>query len=334
MARAPRRRRRRRTPRWVLVGLLLSAVVLSVSMVSSAQTDGPGRRFSQLAYLDSMRPLIERSSAQGADLAQVRSQGLRLGRDVVRRQVARVSQDAREVLTGVEKAEPPESVTTAHSVLVATMAVRAHAATSVDAAVEQVYAGAPLAPVVDSLSRASEDLLAADRTYQVFVESLPATMRAPSTVPRSRWLADGRPWDPTELGVFVAALRSSAATSAVHDVSMLVVTTKPPAVGSEGAASVLPIPRAFQLEVVVANVGNSPERNVAVVATLAGVRESRETVRATVDLEPGQRRSLTLNGLRPVPAGPGILAVAVGPVPGEANRADNERVIPVVLRAA
>lgn len=331
MARAPRRRRRR-TPRWVLVGLLLSAVVLSVNMVSSAQTDGPGRRFSQLAYLDAMRPVIERSSAQGADLAAVRSQGLRLGRETVRRQTARVSQGAREVLTEVEKAEPPESLATVHSVLVATMAVRARSATAVDAAMGQVYTTAPLGPVVESLSRASEDLLAADHTYRVFVESLPAGMGAPPTVPRSRWLGDGRPWDPTELGVFVATLRSSATASAVHDVSMLVVTTKPPAVGSEGPASVLPIPRAFQVEVVVANVGNSPERNVAVVATLAGVRESREAVRGTVDLEVGQRRSLTLGGLRPVPAGPGALTVAVGPVPGEENRADNERILPVVLR--
>ncbi len=332
MARA--RRRRRRTPRWLIVGLLLSAVVVSVSVVSSAQTDGPGRRFSQLAYLDSMRPTIERSSAQGAELAQFRSQGLRLGRDVVRRQLERMSQGAREVLAEVEKAERPESLSTPHSMLVATMAVRARAATAVDAAVGKVYESGPLGPVVESLARASEELLAADHTYQVFADSLPAGMGAPPTLPTSRWMPDGRAWDRTDLAVFTATLRSSTAASAVHDVSLLVVATKPPAVGSEGPASVLPISRAFQVEVVVANVGNSAERDVPVVATLAGTGRNSETARAVVDLEPGQRRALTLSGLRPPPPGPGTLAVVVGPVDGETNRADNERVTPVVLRGA
>lgn len=333
MARAPRRRRRR-TPRWLIVGLLLSAVVVSVSVVSSAQPEGRGQRFSQLAYLDSMRPVIERSSAQGADLAQFRSHGLQLGRDALRRQLARVSQGAPEALAEVEKAEPPESFSTPHSVLVATMAVRARAAAAVDAAVGQVYGTGPLGPVVESLARASEDMLAADHTYQVFVESLPPGMRGPPTVPRSKWLPDGRAWDRTDLTVFTATLRSSATPSAVHDVSVLVVTTKPPPVGSEGPASVLPIPRAFQVEVVVANVGNSPERDVPVVVTLSGQARNSETGRASVDLEPGQRRALTLSGLRPVPAGPGALTVLVGPVPGETNRADNERIMPVVLRGA
>lgn len=321
-------------PPSVLLALLLSLVVLSVSMVSSAQTDGPGRRFSELGYLDAMRPLVERSSAQGQDLAQVRSQGLRLGREVVSRQLARVSQGGQAVLAEVEKAEPPESLATAHSILVATMAVRSRAATIFDSAVAQGYGAGPLGPLADALSRVGDDLLAADRTYQVFLESLPASDGVAATMPTSRWLADGRPWDHTELTVFVATLRSSAASSPVHDLSVLVVTTRPPAVGSEGPASVLPIARAFEVEVVVANLGNSPERSVPVVATLLGGGGSSETVRDSVDLQPGQRRSLTLNGLRPVPPGPGALTVAVGPVAGEANPGDNQRVMPVVLRGA
>lgn len=320
-------------PRSVLLALLLSLVVLSVSMVSSAQTDGPGRRFSELGYIDAMRPLIERSSAQGADLAQVRSQGLRLGREVVRRQLARVSQGGQAVLDEVEKTEPPDSLATAHSILVATMAVRSRAATIFDAVVAGAYGSGPLAPLAETLSRVGDYLLASDRTYQVFLESLPDSDGVRASMPTSRWLSEGRPWDRTELDVFVAALRSSATSSPVHDVSLLVVTTRPAAVGSEGPASVLPIARAFEVEVVVANTGNSPERNVAVMAALSGVGRNSETVRGSVDLEPGQRRSLTLSGLRPVPAGPGALTVVVGPVAGETNRADNERTMPVVLRA-
>jgi hypothetical protein len=326
------RRRRRRTTRWVLVALLLSLVTVSVSMVSSAQTDGPARRFSELAYLDSLRPVVERSSAQGTELAHLRSLALRLGREAVRRQAARVSQDARAVLGEVERAQPPKSLTTSHSILVATMAVRARAAAAVDAALAQAYAGGPTSHPVDALGRAGEDMLAADRTYQVFLESLPTSEGSPPVMPPSRWVPDPRLWDRNELGVFLGALRASATAGPVHDLSLLVVTTKPPAVGNEGAAVVLPLVRSFQVEVVVGNVGNAAERDVPVVASLTGAAGAGESVRGVVDLEPGQRRSLTLAGLAPVPAGPGTLRVMVGPVPGEANSADNQRVTPVVLR--
>jgi len=134
--------------------------------------------------------------------------------------------------------------------------------------------------------------------------------------------------------VFVGAVRASASPTPVHDLTMLVVTTKPPAVGTEGSAPVLPVVRAYQLEVVVANVGNAVERDVPVVARLAGLGGSTETVQGRVDLEPGQRRSLVLNGLRPVLPGPATLRVTVGPVTGEANGVDNERIQPVVLRGS
>jgi hypothetical protein len=332
MARASRRRRRR-TSRWVLLGLLLTLVTLLVSVVSSAGSDGPARRFAEQAYLDRMRPLAERSSEQGIELSRVRGQGLRLGRDAVQRQLGRVTQDAQAVLTEVERVDPPESLARARSVLVSTMVVRARVATLAQEGFAQAYGGGQPSGAIDLLTRVGEQAVAADRTYEIFLESLPADPGARSPLmPPSRWVADARPWDRAELSVFVGAVRASAIPTPVHDLTMLVATTRPPAVGIEGLSSVLPIVKAFQVEVVVANVGNSVERGVAVVATLASGSGPTETVGESVDLEPGQRRSLTLNGLNPVPAGPGTLRVVVGPVAGEANVADNERVQPVVLR--
>ena len=326
------RRRRRTTSRWVLLGLLLSLVTVSVSVVSSAQTDGPGRRFSELAYLDAMRPLVSRSSAQGAELAQVRAEGLKLGRDGVRRQLGRVSQDAGATLGEVVRAEPPESLATAHSLLLATFTIRARAASTMNDGFTQAYTGVPLGPVVESLAGAAEDLVAADRTYQVFLHSLPSGDGSSPAMPASRWVPDARPWDRSELGVFLGALRSSGVPTPVHDLAVLLVTTKPPAVGIDGPAMVLPLVRSLQVEVVVANLGNSPERGVPVVATLTGVGGASESLRDAVDLDPGQRRSLVLNGLATVPAGPATLKVVIEPIPGEANPADNARSQPVVLR--
>ncbi|MDQ3575994.1 MAG: hypothetical protein M3404_13950, partial [Actinomycetota bacterium] len=165
------RRRRRRTARWVLLGAVLSLVTLVVSLVSSAGGDGPARRFAEQAYLDRMRPLVERSSAQGADLARVRSQGLRLGREAVLRQLGRVTQDARAVLAEVEAAEPPPSLAVARSVLLTTMAARARAAGAAESGLAQAYAAVPPATPVEILAGAGEDAMAADRTYLIFLES-------------------------------------------------------------------------------------------------------------------------------------------------------------------
>jgi hypothetical protein len=319
----------------LLLGLLLTVVTLLVSFVTSAESDGPGRRFSEQAYLDRMRPLVVRSTEQGVQLSRVRSQALRLGREAVQRQLVRVTEDARAVLDEMQRVDFPESLSEVRSILVTTMVVRARVAAAVQDGFAQAYAPAATRAPVELLVRAGEQAVAADRTYEVFLESLPAVEGARSAImPQSRWVADARLWDRTELTVFVGAVRASAVPTPVHELTMLVVSTKPPAVGTEGPASVLPVVRAFQLEVVVANVGNAPERKVPVVATLVSTSGPTETVQEAVDLEPGQRLSLTLNGLRPVPPGPATLRVVVGPVPGEANVADNERSQPVVLRGS
>ncbi len=319
----------------MLLGLFLTAVTLLVNVVNSADGDGPARRFSEQAYLDRMRPLVLRSTEQGVELSRVRSQALRLGREAVQRQLVRVTEDARAVLEEVQRAESPESLSSARSILVTTMAVRARVAVAAQDGFAQAYAPPASGAPVDLLARAGEQAVAADRTYEVFLESLPAVEGARSAImPESRWVADARLWDRAELTVFLGALRSSAAPAPVHEVTMLVVTTKPPAVGTEGPASVLPVVRAFQLEVVVANVGNAAERKVPVVATLSSSSGPTEKVQDSVDLEPGQRLSLTLNGLRSVPPGPATLRVVVGPVPGESNVGDNERSQPVVLRGS
>ncbi|HWC09771.1 MAG TPA: hypothetical protein VG455_00965, partial [Acidimicrobiales bacterium] len=279
------RRRRRRTARWVLLGAVLSLVTLLVSLVSSAGSDGPARRFTEQGYLDRMRPLVERSSAQGADLARVRSQGLRLGREAVLRQLQRVTQDARAVLTEVAAADPPPSLSVARSVLLTTMAVRARAAAAAEDGFAQAYAAVPLATPVEILAAAGEDAVAADRTYAIFLESLPAFEGARSPVlPPSRWVVDPKLWERGELTVFVGVLRASASPTPVHDLTLLLVTIKPPAVGTEGPTPVLPLVRAFQVDVVVANVGNAAERNVPVTATLASVSGPTERVQGSVDL--------------------------------------------------
>lgn len=331
MALAPRRRRRRR-PRWLLVGVLATAGVLLVSAAFSG-SENPSRRLAQLSYLDQVRPQIDRSSAQGASIMQVRSEAVRLERVGTTRRMARVVREANSVLANVRRTEPPPSLATAHSILVATVAIRARVASAVAEGLGATFTDSPAEPAVDTLARAGEEMLAADRTYQVFLDAIPRPegVTAP-LLPGSTWADEPQLWTAPELAAFVASIRSSSTLSSVHDVGVLTVATNPAAVATDGNSSVLPLVGSLRLEIVVANTGNTAEKAVPVVATLIGPAGEVDTARDFVDLAPGQRRAVPLGGLHPVPGGPSTLTVIIGPVEGEASIPDNERSIGLVLR--
>lgn len=332
MALAPRRRGRRR-PRWLLLGVVLTLAVITVNATMSARSKGPGRRLAELAYLDRVRPPVERSTAQGDEIAQVRSGAVRLGRDGMRRRLDRVARQARDVLGAVQAQKPPADMSTPHSLLVASMAVRAKAVTALRDALGQVTAQQASASSIDALVGAGEEIVAADRTYQVFLDSLPRASGATAPVmPASKWVDDSGVWSRPELVAFVGAVRASAVPTSVRDVAMVVVTTEPAAVATEAGSSVLPLTKALRLEAVVANVGNQPEKRVPVIATLRGPAGQVDTARDFVDLAPAQRRVVTLGGLKPVAGPPSTLSVVIGPVAEEGSVADNAFSMSLLLR--
>lgn len=331
MALAPRRRRRRR-PRWLLVGVLGSAAVVVANAAFSAP-EGPSRRLAQLAYVDRVRPQVDRSSDVGESISQVRTDARRLGRQGTIRRMARVVRDSGAVLAEVRRAEPPPSMETVHSILVATMAIRSRVASGVAKGLDAAFRDGPPEPAVDALADAGEEMLAADRTYRVFADAVPRPEGVTGPLlPASEWAADPDLWGRAELAAFVASIRSSTKLAPVHDVAVLTVSTNPAAVATEGDSSVLPLVGALRLEIVVANTGNAAEKAVPVVATLTGPAGETDTARDFVDLAPGQRRAVPLGGLRPVPGGPSTLKVVVGPVDGEGAIPDNERSLAIVLR--
>jgi hypothetical protein len=360
MARAQRNR-----PRWLLVAFLLTVLVLVVNIALSSQSSGPARRLAKLGWLDAMRSQIERSTAQGGDIEQVRADAARLGRAGVARRLEKVVAEAAAVRQAALGQQPPDELASAHSLLVSTMTIRARAAGRVrDALTLALGTGAP-EPAADALAEAGRDLLAADRTYEVFLELLAASERTttnglgagapPSTstpppaadpntappttskpppattlLPESRWVADPDSWSSLATTVLVRTLRASATLAPVHDVSVLVVTTDPAAVGQDGGAMVLPMVKDLQVEIVIANTGNEPEKRVSVLLALDG-GAGKDTAREFVDLIPGQRRSISLT-LHPMPGAPGTLSVTVGPVPGETTATDNMKIIGVLFR--
>lgn len=333
MATAYRRRGRRpRRPRWLFFALLATVVVIFVNSAFTS-SNNPSGRLAALAYLDAVRPQIDLSTAQGASVAQVRTDAVTLGRQGTTRRMARVVRQAKAVVVAVRNANPPPGLATAHSILLATVAIRARVATSMADGLAAALTAGPADPAIDYLVQAGEEMTAADQTYKVFVDALPPAPGVTTPlVPASAWLADAQLWSRPELAAFVASIRSSTIVGAVHDVAVLTVATDPLAVATEGETSVLPLVKTLRLEIVVANSGNTPEKAVPVVATLVGPAGEVDTARDFVDLAPGQRRTVTLGGLRPVPGGPTTLTVVIGPVEGETSIPENERSMAIVLR--
>ena len=333
MAFAPRRRRRRRG-RWLLVGVVLSIVALSVNASVSSRSREPGRRLARLAYVDQVRPHVERSAAHGADVAQVRDDAGTLGRDGIRRRMDRVRRDAAAELRAVRAVDPPDGLATGHSLLLSTMILRARATTELTRGLDGALGEGPVEPSVGAIAAAGQNLVAADQTYATFVElvreALPGERE--ELLPESRWVLEPAVWTRTEVSAFVSALRSSAISAPVHDLGLLTLATDPAPVASEAGTAVLPMVRTLRVELVVANIGNKSESNVLVLVTLTGPAGEVDTAREFVDLAPGQRRAIALGGLRPVPGGPSTLSAVVGPVDGEAGVADNQRSFPLVLR--
>lgn len=327
---AGRRRRRRRL--WVLLGAFLSLVVLATYSVATSSSSEPGRRLEELAYVDAVRPLIEQSNQQGDDLTDVRDSVAQLGRAAAGRRLTRIHRQTADVLKGVQAAKPPASLVTAHGLLTTTMFVREQAADAISKGLQQALSSGSFDAPIQALSDAGEDLTTADRTYALFRRAVVGNGRPESSVPPSQWVDDAAAWEPTSLGALVSTLRSSASLVPVHDVSVLLATTDPTPVATDGDSDVLPPAKSLRLEVVVANVGNETERNVAVVASLQGPSGAPDTARDFVTLEPGQRRTVTLGGLVPISGALSTLTVRIGPVAEEADSSNNELVRSLLIR--
>ena len=322
------RRASRRPRRWLAAAVL---VTLAVLITNAAVRARPNTAETLLAYLDQIRPDVQRSAGEGADLADVRASAIQLGRDGISRRLDRLVAEAKTTLASVTNVTPPASLRIAHAYLLTTLAVRARAAEDARTAMTAALAEGPADPVVQGLVSVGQDISLGDRSYQLFAASLAAAPAVP--LPASVWVTDANAWSQPELNVFVTSLRSSTSLTPVHDLAVVTFTTDPPPVGVDAGAEVIPPTRGLQVAIVVADVGNLAERHATVTATLhINGSNTNETVRDFVDLSPGQRVAMQLGSLHPASGTTGSLTIAISPAPGETALANNSQVWNVELR--
>lgn len=315
---------RRGPMRPVLVVLVLLTMLTVGTIVLGANHTSPSEaRTEALAYVDRVRPIIERSSATGRDVAALREKAVKLDRGLLDRELTRAGADADAALADARAIPATQGGALAQDLLVGALGGRATALKGLRAALDQALNAGPSVPAVQALVDVGRDLEAADGAYRLFGRNLPAGADPP---PESRWVPDPQAWSAPVLGAFVTALRNSKNLAPVHDLAVLVAVPEPGPVGKEpGGILVLAQVPAVHLQLVVANQGNQPEQNVPVtVSTQPFDGSPPDQRRVTVDLEPGQRRVLDVLDLKPPPVGATFaIIVRVGAAP-DSNPVDDE----------
>src|SRR5579859_613936 len=316
--------------RWLLLGVFATIVVLAVNAAMSARSPTPARELAEQSYLDQILPAIQQSTQDGMDVATVRTQALKLGATTITDRLHQVATSAQRTLAQVRNLTPPRSLQTAHDLLIATLAIRAEGVDGLSAAMAAAMSGHAATEVVPSVVDVGRDYDAADRAYALFVKAMPG-LGVP--LPASVWMTDPSAYTDPVVAVFLASLQAAASLTPVHDASVVLFITDPLPVNPTSNPQVLPISKSLNLQIVVADVGNQPEKNLTVTATIApSTSGPTEMVRDFVDLVPGQRRTVKLGGLRPQPGVPTTLTVKIDAAPGQVNVADTTKTIAFVMQ--
>ena len=327
----PRPRRRR----LLVFAVAVTGIVVAL-MANSAASTHPIASEAVQAYLDQVRPGVQRSTEDGADFTDIRNSASKLGRDGVDRRIDRLASSVDTTLTSIDSLTPPQSLRVAHAYLVASLGVRLKAVRAARGAFDQALtlgAGPDqgLAAAVQALVGVGQDVGLGDRAMGLFTGALPSKVDVPTAGP---WLAAPADWEPSAVNLFVVSLRAAVSVTPVHDLALVAFQTDPPAVSVQDGAEIIPAGKPVSVSIVVQNVGNQPERNVEVdvVLTLGGGVTQR--LRDFVDLAPAQRRAVgPLVALHPPAGSSGTLTVSVLPVPGETDLQNSTLSTPVQFRA-
>jgi hypothetical protein len=309
----------------LVVATVLSLLALAVHAIAGGTRD---EKLRQLGYLDDVRPLIADSTAQGADLASLRDSAADLGRPGIRRRLDHIVNGARQTLSTARDLEPPAGAQDAHSLLVATLELRVLGASAASKAMVDALGNESRSAVVDRLVAAGKNLVAGDQNYRAFAEIVATTMAkgTASAVAPSAWVPEGTQWEEPELTAFVNILKANSSVNPVVDVSTILVETTPAAVGKDGTRLLLPKTTTVKLQVVVANIGNQPQKHVPVVASLSVNNGPPDVATNYVDLTPGKRQAINVRGLKASP-GDAVLTVTIGPLGGENSTVDNTKTL-------
>lgn len=303
--------RRGASPRWLVVPLAITVLVLLLDASMHARNPKPAQALSAQAWVDRVLPLVTASSAQGRQLDKLATSPLNVNAQTVARELAGIARAAASADKAAASLAPPPQVAAANGLLEAALSARAQgAAQMASAANELMVDGREASSSADKdMAGAAGDFEVGDRAYRLFAAALPE-LRV--QMPPSQWDANPSAFGAVNLAAFSRRVLAVKAAAPAHLLAIDAVTTTPPALSVQADTEVLSPASSLSVTVVVADTSRAPESAVAVAATITPAKGSAsQRVSATVDLAAGEAYALTLSGLQIVPSTQTTLTVTV-----------------------
>jgi len=322
--------RPRRT--WLLLGIAGTVLVIVLNTIYRSATDSQPNSVNEArAYIDAVRPILDASVRTGADLTALLRADTPTTQQAFTDQAARIAVATQQQVDDVQKVSVADDFRSDASLVQATLVLRARAAATVNASVGLIFSTTDALTVGTSLADAGADLVAADRNYQVFYVSM-QTRELATGLPSEPIVADPASINPAILAGTVTAIRNQSALSSTGlrsaDMAVLLVTLDPPVVRVQDGISIVVPTDALKVSIVVANLGTETVTNVQVTATVAPTVGNVDSARDFVSLEPGQRYTVRLGGLRAPIDVLSTFTAEVAAINGEVNTSDNVKSFP------
>jgi hypothetical protein len=318
MAFAGRSSRRGATGRrWLLIGIVLTLFLLLIDASLKARSNNDASTLSTQAWVDQALPIIQSTNAEAQIINDVRAHGLTMSATTITGQLNSVAANAKKTYQEVIALRPGTSVAGAAGLLEACLLVRSQAGQEYATAMASVLSS-PIPqngqadPAENSVLAAVQDMEVSDRAYQLFTTSLP---NVGTRIPASQWVPNTSQYQPATLETFLVSLRSSTSLSPIHKLEIQAISTNPSPVNDINGVEVLPTQDGMQVTVVVLNVGNQQENNLAITASVVP-SQTGSSVRQFVSLAPGSAQSIQLGNLYPLQGHNATLTLTVTPVAG------------------
>jgi hypothetical protein len=302
----------------------LLVLLVDASLHSRSVTEGEGLVAG--TWIDRVLPIVAVSTEEGQQLAQFWANGLHLSGSIIASELQQLTSGSATAYQDLVKLRPPINLAGASGLLEACLLARSEAMATLQGVFSKAIGavGGPTSATasqagggaaIQAIQTAGDDLQIGDQAYTLFSRSMPAAagMRMPASV----WVSNPSPYQPQAAQVFLTSLQNTVVSTPIHQVRIYSVATTPAPVSTNGTTQVLPDATSMSVTIVVADVGNQPENDLTVTASISPPGTGASSVREYEFLVPGQAHTIVgLGPLNPPEGTPFSLTIMVTPTSG------------------
>lgn len=283
------------------------------------------------AYIDSVRPVVQKSNELGTQVRSLQGEVSALSREILDKRMSDWEAKAREYEAEALAIKPRAGAEGVAAYLVTALHARAVGFGGFRAAMTSAVEGAGNEQASGALAQAVADFSTGDKVYGYFASDARVKLdergESKIEVPESVYLRDAGDLarDPAK---YVKLIQSQPRLAPIHDLAIVQLSTKPAAAGRAKDIDLLPGSSSFTVQVSISNDGNLPEQNVVVKVRLSseGNPDPQTGEQKVSVLEPGGKKALTFTGLNPEKGEVrNTLVAEVDPIEGEKNTGNNRK---------